>query len=91
LITAFACQKALDLDKELSTTVSGTVMQGRGYVSAKITADTFDTTSDATGKYSLTVIHNGSFNFKVDYGAGKYVYTEKIATKEISLVRDIKF
>ena len=86
VILAFACQNKLTEEKEYITNVSGTLTyKGEGRV-VPVTAGVFDTTSDINGKYSLTVIHDGSFLFK----AGSLInYTETIVTKSGSLTRNV--
>ena len=95
VLLSTACQNKIAADKEYATTLNGTLTKpavtfvGRIPANgATVTDGISSTTSDSSGKYSLTVYHNGSFVLQI---TGPYIYNEIISTKSLSLIKNVDF
>jgi hypothetical protein len=86
-VIVFACQNKTGMNKEYSTSVSGTLTYKTRGVVASIKAGFFDTTSDANGNYSLNVIHDGTFVFNIS--SPLVNYSENISTTDEAITRNI--
>jgi hypothetical protein len=97
LFALLSCQNKISQEKEYSTTVSGTITKaalthvGRVPVSGAVISDgTLTTTSDASGKYSLTVFHSGAFILQINDGVHA-IYNEVISTVSDSITKNMDY
>jgi hypothetical protein len=98
IISMTNCQNKLASEIEYSTTINGRITKpnlasvgGKSPVSgAVISSDSFSTSSDISGYYSLTIIHNGSFRLKISESSHAD-YNETVSTTDQTLTRNLNY